>query len=62
MDNGKFGSNGLPMFLASFWNEDSLGPNQPIRSPKPFYAAGFLFLDASFLYEVPYDPNVSHLF
>jgi hypothetical protein len=59
MDNGKLGPNKIPIFLASFWN---LSSQKPIRSPKPFYAAGFMFMDGKFLYEVPYDPNLCHLF
>jgi [Skp1-protein]-hydroxyproline N-acetylglucosaminyltransferase len=59
MDNGKFGSNGLPMFLAGFTPN---GSPVPTRSPKPFYAAGFFFTYASFLKEVHYDPYLSHLF
>jgi [Skp1-protein]-hydroxyproline N-acetylglucosaminyltransferase len=60
MDSGKVGKNGLPIFLASFWTKYS--SERPLRSPKPFVAAGFLFLDSTFLYDVPYDPMLCHLF
>jgi [Skp1-protein]-hydroxyproline N-acetylglucosaminyltransferase len=60
MSNGKiYDVNGLPMFLAGFWTID---PDKPIRSPKPFLAAGYMFLDASFLYDIQFDPNLSNLF
>src|SRR5574343_1318206 len=35
---------------------------EPIKSPKPFVAGGFMFLESSFLLEVPYDPYLSGLF
>lgn len=58
MCNGKLSSNGIPIFLAG-WTSES---DKPTRSPKPFAAGGFMFLRGNFLYEVPYDPNLSHLF
>jgi len=61
MDNCKISSNGLPIFYAGFWKMDAV-PNEPIKSPKPFVAGGFMFLDSTFLNEVPYDPYLSGLF
>jgi len=64
MSGGKiYNVNGLPIFLAGFqiYPEDKF-PKYPLRSPKPFIAAGYFFTDASFLYDIPYDPNLGHLF
>ena len=58
MDNGKIASNGLPIFICG-WHGES---NEIIRSNKPWAAAGFMFLESKFLKEVPFDPNLSHLF
>ncbi len=59
MCNGKLSNNDkIPIFLAG-WTGKS---DRPKRSPKPFSAAGFKFLRGDFLYEVPYDPNMPHLF
>lgn len=58
MCNGKVTNDKIPIFLAG-WTSKS---DQPKRSPKPFAAGGFMFLQGSFLYEIPYDPNLSHLF
>ena len=58
MCNGKLTNDGIPIFLAG-WTSKS---DKPKRSPKPFAAAGFMFLQGSFLYDTPYDPNLSHLF
>ena len=59
MCNGKLSSNDkIPIFLAG-WTGKS---DRPKRCPKPFSAAGFKFLRGEFLYEVPYDPNMPHLF
>ena len=60
MDNAKISDGtGLPIFLAGIWNIES---DKPLKSPKPFIAAGLMFLDSTFLYDVQYDPNLSHLF
>jgi hypothetical protein len=58
MDNGTLKDNGIPIFLCG-WSKNT---NTPRRSNKQFGAAGFLFLESKFLYEVPFDPNLSHLF
>jgi hypothetical protein len=60
MESVSIGKNGLPVFYAGFWT--GYKSNEPIKSPKPFVAAGFMFLEASFLYEVQYDPYLSGLF
>ncbi len=60
MDSGKISNNELPVFLASFWS--NFESDKPIRSPKPFTAAGLLFLDSSFLYEIQFDPMLCYLF
>lgn len=60
MDSGKLSKNNkIPVFLAGLWDIKS---DKPIRSPKPFIAAGFMFCDLKFLKEIPYDPNLSNLF
>jgi len=60
MDSCKINhNNDLPIFFAGFWNIES---QRPIKSPKPLVAAGYMFLDASFLYNVQYDPYLSGLF
>jgi hypothetical protein len=59
MDNGKITDTNIPIFLAGFRDYTS---TKPTRSPKPFYAAGFMFLDSTFLYDIPYDPTLNHLF
>lgn len=59
MDHFKFGANKLPVFLAGFWSGKK---DKPVRSAKPFIAAGLMFCDSSFLNNVPYDPNLSQLF
>jgi [Skp1-protein]-hydroxyproline N-acetylglucosaminyltransferase len=61
MDNCKISDNGLPIFFAGFWKMNEV-PEEPIKSPKPFVAGGFMFLDGTFLYDVPYDPYLSGLF
>ena len=58
MDNGKLNKDNIPSFLCG-WSEAS---DVPKRSNKPWAAAGFMFLEANFLYSVPFDPNLSHLF
>ena len=58
MCNGKLSSDKIPIFLAG-WTGKS---DRPKKCPKPFTAAGFKFLKGDFLYEVPYDPNLPHLF
>ena len=71
MDSGRIAENGLPVFLASIASSDkfdngfgSSGSKNggPIRSPKPFAAAGYMFLDSTFLYDVPFDPVLAGLF
>lgn len=57
MCNGKI-TQEMPVFLAG-WTSKS---DKPKRCPKPFAAAGFMFLKGDFLYDVPFDPNFSHLF
>jgi hypothetical protein len=58
MDNYQIKDNGLPMFFAGFKDVEG----RPVKNDKPFVAAGFLFTDASFLYDVPFDPYLSGLF
>lgn len=58
MCNGKLNNDKIPSFLAG-WTGDS---DKPKRSPKPMAAGGFKFLRGDFLYEVPYDPNMPHVF
>lgn len=58
MDNGRLNSNNIPSFLCG-WSEPS---EKPKRSNKPWAAAGLMFLESDFLYSVPFDPNLSHLF
>lgn len=59
MCNGRLTHEKIPVFLAG-WTEESL--EKPKRSPKPFAGAGFMFLEADFLYDIPFDPNLPHLF
>lgn len=58
MDNGTLNANNIPSFLCG-WSEPC---DIPKRSNKPWTAAGFMFLESKFLHEVPFDPNLSHLF
>jgi [Skp1-protein]-hydroxyproline N-acetylglucosaminyltransferase len=58
MDNAKLNNDNIPSFLCG-WSEPS---DKPKRSNKPWAAAGFMFLESDFLYSVPFDPNLSHLF
>lgn len=57
-NSGKFNSKGIPTFLCG-WSKPSTVPK---RSNKCFAAAGFMFLESDFLFSVPFDPNLSHLF
>jgi len=57
-DNGKLNGNNI-LTLYCGWSEPS---DAPKRSNKPWAAAGFMFLESDFLYSVPFDPNLSHLF
>ncbi len=50
--------NNIPTLYCG-WSDES---NKPKRSNKPWAAAGFMFLESDFLYSVPFDPNLSHLF
>jgi len=58
MDNGSLSPDNVPSFYCG-WSEPS---DVPRRSNKPWAAAGFMFLESKFLYDVPFDPNLSHLF
>lgn len=58
MDSGKINSNNILTLLCG-WSKPS---DKPRRSNKSFAAAGFMFLESDFLYSVPFDPNLSHLF
>jgi hypothetical protein len=68
MCNGKLNNDKIPTFLAGWTNNEEISYNgepkeyKPKRSPKPFAAGGFMFLNGNFLDEIPYDPNLSHLF
>ncbi len=59
MDNGAVTENGIIMFYAGITKKES---KRPLRSPKPFYAAGFMFTYSSFLKDVPFDENLAYLF
>ena len=48
----------LPSFTAS-WSSPS---PTPLLAPKPFIAAGLMLLPGTFLYSVPFDPYLPHLF
>lgn len=48
----------LPSFTAS-WSDPE---PTPVVAPKPFVAAGLMLLFGSFLYSVPFDPYLPHLF
>jgi hypothetical protein len=58
MDSSSLGANGIPTLYCG-WSKAS---DRPKRSNKPWAAAGFMFLESSFLHSVPFDPNLSHLF
>jgi len=62
MDNGKISANGLPVFLASIASSDKFENNEPIKTPKAIVAGGYMFLDATFLYDLPFDPVLGSLF
>lgn len=57
MDNGKFIGE-VPSFLSG-WSSES---KYPKLSKKPWVAAGLMFLESYFLYSVPFDPMLSHVF
>lgn len=57
-DNGELPENNILKIYCG-WTEIS---DKPKRSNKCWAAAGFMFLESTFLYEVPFDPNLSHLF
>jgi hypothetical protein len=59
MDYATVSEDGILMFQAGIRIKKY---TRPIRSTKPFYAAGFMFTDGNFLYDVPYDPSLTHLF
>jgi len=59
MDSGNITASMIPTFLSGWSVDDS---SKPLRSNKPWAAAGFMFLESYFLYDIPYDPNLSHLF
>ena len=48
----------LPSFSAS-WSSPS---STPVLAPKPFIAAGLMLIPGTFLYSVPFDPYLPHLF
>lgn len=58
MDSYKL-NNGLPIFYAGVYEVDT---RKPVKSYKPFIAAGYMFLKANFLHKVPFDPMLSGLF
>jgi [Skp1-protein]-hydroxyproline N-acetylglucosaminyltransferase len=57
MDSSSLNQN-IPTLYCG-WSEPS---DAPRKSNKPWAAAGFMFLESDFLYSVPFDPNLSHLF
>lgn len=57
-DSAKINDNKIPVLYCG-WSKES---NVPLRSNKPWAAAGFMFLESYFLNYVPFDPNLSHLF
>lgn len=48
----------LPSFSANW----APATDAPVPSPRPFVAAGLMLLPGSFLYSVPFDPYLPHLF
>jgi len=58
MDSCSLNQNNI-LSLYCGWSEPS---DVPRRSNKPWSAAGFMFLESNFLFSVPFDPNLSHLF
>jgi [Skp1-protein]-hydroxyproline N-acetylglucosaminyltransferase len=58
MDSSSLNQNNIPTLYCG-WSEPS---DVPRRSNKPWAAAGFMFLESDFLYQVPFDSNLSHLF
>lgn len=65
IDSTKKDSNGLYMFNAILKNfDDKTKPEENIvmKSPIAACSGGFFFTEAKFLYDVPYDPNLSNLF
>lgn len=62
----------VPMLCESSWNKDGLPQFKAIirkkedfngkALPVPFTSGGFIFAPSSILKEVPYDPNLPHLF
>jgi [Skp1-protein]-hydroxyproline N-acetylglucosaminyltransferase len=58
MDSAIIRDSGVMSFYCG-WSRPS---DKPRRSNKPWAAAGFMFLESDFLYSVPFDPNLSHLF
>jgi len=57
MDNGRI-VKGILTFTAG-WAKES---DRPLRSHKPWVAAGFLFLNSKFMKDAPFDPNLAGLF
>lgn len=62
MSNGRLKENKIPMFLAGFYSSGAENITYPHRAQKPWAAAGFMFLDSKFINNVPFDPNLSHVF
>lgn len=58
---GRLSNDKIPIFLAG-WDRTLTDDGEPKRSPKPFIAAGFMFLQGKFVNEVPFDPRLPHLF
>jgi len=58
MDSSTLNHNNIPTLYCG-WSQPS---DSPKRSNKPWAAAGFMFLESNFLWDVPFDPNLSHLF
>ena len=58
--NSKWNDDGLPQFEAAVKSAADIGskPNWPV----PFTAGGFVFGPGSMVSEVPFDPNLDHLF
>ena len=57
MCNAKYNQS-LPSFAASW----APAAEAPVPSPRPFVAAGLMLLPGTFLYSVPFDPYLPHLF
>jgi [Skp1-protein]-hydroxyproline N-acetylglucosaminyltransferase len=58
--NSKWNDDGLPQFEAAVKSKEDLDTKQ--HWPVPFTAGGFVFGPGSLVAEVPFDPNLDHLF